>query len=885
MNTKTGNGITQDKTALEAARHYLTRGWYSTPIHLGKKAPILQDWPTRKIGHDEIDRQFSGEKNIGIICGEASGWLVDVDLDAMAAVDIAADFLPDTNMIHGRASKRRSHWWYQVSTPVKSEKFLGIGKFVPDDPKGTLVELRSSGNQTIVPPSIHTGGEAIVWERRGDPARVSGEDLRRAVAKIAAASLLIRHWPPLGSRNDASLALAGGLLRSGWSVEDASHFVRVVSTHGGDKDHSDVVAATYTKIENGQATTGWKRLGELLETPGLVDKLFKWLEFKQSEGSIYSIKDGNLAVRKLVHELDEKDDKDTEKDDKAAEAKKKKVWLWKDVILCNFTAEIRDEILYDDGVEKRRVFGIAGAQKDQRLPKTEVEAVEFAALNWVTRDWGARAVINAGHGTRDHVRAAIQSLSKPISKTIYKHTGWREVDGKHVFLYNGGAIGAEGISVDLEAPLNKVHFPPLRNLQEAIRHSLSLLDLGPLSVMVPLLGATYLAPLASIIDPDFTVFLIGQTGSFKSELLALAQQHFGAGFNRKSLPSNWSATENSIEMRASLMKDVICVIDDYAPQPSQNAQKELERKAERILRGIGNRSARGRLRSDLTQRPERVPRGLIMSSGEDLPPGQSIRARMAIVQVDKAHIDIAKLTKLQEGSRLFSEAMRGFIEYVAEDYEYVKREKASMLAEARNRFLMVDAHARQADILGALYLGMDLFLGFAAANNVITEEDCKVRLGQAETALKDLASEQNCHQRDSDTAERFKDVLSSLIEQGKIGFKSVNSEGEDLWHPGAEDAGWYDDDFFYMKALTARQLVVGALRDAGEFWPHSGQATHKALARKGYIAKPDKDPSPEEESEFTRVVRVTTKDAHHRMGTKTVRVLAFPRRALVKVAA
>jgi hypothetical protein len=62
-----------------------------------------------------------------------------------------------------------------------------------------------------------------------------------------------------------------------------------------------------------------------------------------------------------------------------------------------------------------------------------------------------------------------------------------------------------------------------------------ILDAAPASVAIPLVAATYAAPLSFIVNPDFALWLVGPTGSLKSELAALAQRHFGT-FDRKTLP-------------------------------------------------------------------------------------------------------------------------------------------------------------------------------------------------------------------------------------------------------------------------------------------------------------------------------------------------------------
>jgi putative DNA primase/helicase len=80
------------------------------------------------------------------------------------------------------------------------------------------VELRSGGQHTIIPPSKHPSGQIVRWERRGEPARIPGEDLAKRVGMVAAAALLARHWDKEGQRHDQSLALCGGLIGGGWGA-------------------------------------------------------------------------------------------------------------------------------------------------------------------------------------------------------------------------------------------------------------------------------------------------------------------------------------------------------------------------------------------------------------------------------------------------------------------------------------------------------------------------------------------------------------------------------------------------------------------------------------------------------------------------------------------
>ncbi|MFO0873157.1 MAG: bifunctional DNA primase/polymerase [Phycisphaerales bacterium] len=97
---------------LDAAFAYTARGFRVVPVPAGRKGPIRKGWQELRLGPDELALHFNGTGNIGLLLGEPSGHLIDVDLDCDEALELADEFLPNTSVVTGRPSAPRSHRWY-----------------------------------------------------------------------------------------------------------------------------------------------------------------------------------------------------------------------------------------------------------------------------------------------------------------------------------------------------------------------------------------------------------------------------------------------------------------------------------------------------------------------------------------------------------------------------------------------------------------------------------------------------------------------------------------------------------------------------------------------------------------------------------------------------
>jgi hypothetical protein len=170
-------------SALDIARDYLHRGYAPLPLGYREKGIYREGWQDWRLTEADLPGEFSGRKNVGVLTGEPSGWLIDVDLDHELAVELADEFLPATRSEFGRAGKQRSHRLYVVNAPIGTHK-----RETPKDGDGKkkmIVELRSTGLQTVFPGSVHECGEPIEWVVDEEPTVIDPAELKAAVDALA----------------------------------------------------------------------------------------------------------------------------------------------------------------------------------------------------------------------------------------------------------------------------------------------------------------------------------------------------------------------------------------------------------------------------------------------------------------------------------------------------------------------------------------------------------------------------------------------------------------------------------------------------------------------------------------------------------------------------
>lgn len=292
------------------------------------KGPKVLNWVNNARFTYEQIKTFTGHTKIGAVLGPEANGVCDIDLDCDIARRLAPFFLPKTPIKSGRATSYQSHWWYKIS----ADDFDDVRYDIVRDPitKETLLEFRwgtaDKPHQTVIPPSLHEASNEITeWnlddsDMHHSSAPFSGmpvvkaSELIRRFNLLAAATLIARHWPGEGSRQDTMLALAGGLAKSDWTLDQTIQFMRCLfAVLGEGRDPSELerrisgIRNTYNRYEKDgkKSISGFATLTDFIKVE-VVERFCDQLNIKWRKGLVgYAATDIKAQEIREKHELDD----------------------------------------------------------------------------------------------------------------------------------------------------------------------------------------------------------------------------------------------------------------------------------------------------------------------------------------------------------------------------------------------------------------------------------------------------------------------------------------------------------------------------------------------------------------------------------------------------
>jgi len=629
---------------------------------------------------------------------------------------------------------------------------------------------------------------------------VAGHQGAERLAEIAGPLARIVLWP---KADGAKKSDANDWLKAGGTAELAEALLCEAPAH------LDLEIARVKKIKDmRERAEGIEHLADLVARLGETERTLYLKRIAEER----KLEIGSKEFAKMVAERMPKSDHSS-----GIEVRDGKFCYWGEP-MCNFTAQLNHELAIDDGQNTPEIhYTVEGKLAGgPALPTIDVDAEGFDGMKWIGKTWGARPIVYLNNGKLHLLRRAIlEAGQKTMTRErVHTFTGWYEVGGERAFLSASGALSAKGLdeSARVDLPNNLVHYrlplPPAgEGLVEAIKASLRFLEIAPPVITVPLWAAMWAAPLTTIKSLNAVLWVYGPTQSKKSTISHLALSHFGEGFVQGrdyKAPKDWTSTQADLEGTMFTSKDVALVIDDYAPQfTSVQESKEMGKKAHYIVRSVGNRSSRGRRRADMSARTQFLPRGLVIATAEQPLIGQSIVGRTITVPIEWGSVNLELLTAAQGEHALYSQAMAGYVTWLAMNWDKVAGELpalyAELQAEVQDRFCNQD---RLTDYFAVLSASMRTALRWMDELGAVDE--INTRLVQYDEALYEVLIGQSERISQQSPVLRFFQAIEDLCTQGSA---VIAPKGKlDFSAPfGATLIGWKDESLLYI--LTAPALV------------------------------------------------------------------------------
>jgi hypothetical protein len=272
------------------------------------------------------------------------------------------------------------------------------------------------------------------------------------------------------------------------------------------------------------------------------------------------------------------------------------------------------------------------------------------------------------------------------------------------------------------------------------------------------------------------------------------------------------------------------VVDDWRPAVSRSEASELDRKAQRLLRGVGNRTGRGRMTSDTMLRHTYAPRGMVVATAETLPEGpafESAAARALSLNLSPNDVSLQRLSQLQQCKKALSQGMTGYLEWVAPRYEELSSELPVRRDILRDelRAELVGAHPKTPEAVASLIVGLQVMRDYAIDVGALDAKEGDEFLKRATAGVIEAGQAHADTTRGGDPATRFIEILRSLFAAGKAYVRDKETGGqpplceelgweEDTYYGGyqpnrnADFVGWADDEYIYLDQDTAYAAVA-----------------------------------------------------------------------------
>ena len=162
-------------------------------------------------------------------------------------------------------------------------------------------------------------------------------------------------------------------------------------------------------------------------------------------------------------------------------------------------------------------------------------------------------------------------------------------------------------------------------------------------------------------------------------------------------------------------------------------------------------------------------KGMICATGEDLPNGHSLQARLVIINMKKGSTNTGVLSQLQDYAQTgdLAQLNANFIRWIAAaaDDGVIEQYFIDALSSCAEQ-LPTEGHARTRDNLSQMLVGLWIYLQYAIDVGIMNLEAADIFKLQAIKTVLALSQIQAGVDKDASDAERFVKVLQSALSMG-----------------------------------------------------------------------------------------------------------------------
>ena len=280
--------------------------------------------------------------------------------------------------------------------------------------------------------------------------------------------------------------------------------------------------------------------------------------------------------------------------------------------------------------------------------------------------------------------------------------------------------------------------------------------------------------------------------------------------------------------------------------------------ADRLLRAQGNSSGRHRLTADARLRKSRIPRGLVLATGEDVPRGHSIRSRSWVVELTAGAVDVNILNECQQAAAegAYAQTMASFVAWIARRKPSLADRLSHCKADIRDAIQDTEQHARTPGIVADLMVGIKALAAFAVEMNLYSAQEAIQLVSRAWSALQQTRALQSTLQTHENPAQQFLALLTASLAAGRChvtfpnghapsppepwGWRRLTGQdGAERFWPQGDRIGWVEDDSLFLLLSPAFAVAQQLAGENGESLAITQRTLLKRLHEQKYLQSVD----------------------------------------------